>query len=244
MIVKVPLKLSHSVILRSAWKAMIILGSNCKISGEGNVSLFHFCCASSKRCSTYDKLSHRKSNNFSCPLGRITLFQPTRLEGKTPCSCVPQKSQNQQAKLRNTHSHLGLGGWFPSLLLRAFKIAWDFWGLGCEQSSKVCVVRTGVSEVHQWKPWIAKVNPAVLVGGHTPSPSIKPQPPAPDGIDPLTILTAGPLPVMTASCEGDAGTLVGDIGMRLFRGKFSPVALMGHHVVGYLFNVMRYSFTR
>lgn len=60
----------------------------------------------------------------------------------------------------------------------------------------------------------------------------------------LTIFTAGPLPVMTASCEGDAGALVGDVGMRLLWGKLPPVPFMGHHVVWYLFNLTRYFFTR
>lgn len=49
---------------------------------------------------------------------------------------------------------------------------------------------------------------------------------------------------MTASCEGDAGALVGDVGMRLLRGKLPPVPFVGHHVVWYLFNLTRHSFTR
>lgn len=55
----------------------------------------------------------------------------------------------------------------------------------------------------------------------------------------LTIFTAGPLPVVTASGEGDAGTLVGNVRMRLLRGKVPPVPFMGHHVVRYLFNLTR-----
>lgn len=87
---------------------------------------------------------------------------------------------------------------------------------------------------------MGNTNPAVLLGGRTSSLSAI----STKWDRRLTIFTAGRLPVMTASCEGDAGALVGDIGVRLLRGEFSPVALMGHHVVRYLFNLTRYSFTR
>lgn len=50
--------------------------------------------------------------------------------------------------------------------------------------------------------------------------------------------------MVTASCEGDAGTLVGDVRMWLLWGELPPVPFMGHHVVWYLFNLMRYSFTQ
>lgn len=49
---------------------------------------------------------------------------------------------------------------------------------------------------------------------------------------------------MTTRGKGDAGALVGNVRMRLLRGKLPPVPFMGHHVVRYLFNLTRYSFSR
>lgn len=49
---------------------------------------------------------------------------------------------------------------------------------------------------------------------------------------------------MTASCEGDTGARVGDVGMRLLRGKIPPVPFMGHHVVRYLLDLTTYYFTQ
>lgn len=50
--------------------------------------------------------------------------------------------------------------------------------------------------------------------------------------------------MMAASCKGDTGALVGDVGMRLLRSKLPPVPFMWHHVIRYLFNLISYSFTR